>query len=667
MALTKEQIKKFKEAEKEAEDSYDYRSVADEIAEAGDKEWAKKIYEESEEKAEDCSHYSDLAERIIEKLDDKEWGKKVYKKAEGKAKENDDIRALAKSLYKNIGDHKWSDNVYKKAPLTKEEIKEFKAAEKDADDSEDFIRAADEIAEAGDKGWAKKVYEKAEKKSKDCSDLESLAASIHEGLCDEEWTKKIYKKAEGKAEDFSEFNNIAKGIAENLANKEWAKKVYEKAEGKAEDFSEFNNIANAIADNLGDKDWAKKIYVKAEKKAEDSKDMKDLGESILVNLVDTKWVKIILKKAVDKINCANETYDVGYFIENSLGDLNWAKNVYTKVLEYKNTDDHITSRLDIGRVFLETYNDDVNANKVLEDAIQHVGEGYYIDIYYFLLDDLKNINKANKWKDKYFDEMKNDYETYGGGEELFEGDGDDDEGEENNEETSRSTRIYIKTEPAGEICAGKLNDNEVANLRELFIKDSLKDSELVECANGIDNIGHTYGVFTSKDGSDLEDIEFDGGNYHIHSTIEIPNNDGFYVVYTGLSKISAEFHFSPEDGEVFDSSKMKFNVTDVKLDMVSDSLYGELEYSVIDGYLYNGKEIEEASEDIYVDRGIDREVTIIFVKNNEQYVIYNIRNESEEKYCVKQLKKLAASLEKTGDKEWAKSLEEKANELEDDY
>ena len=43
MALTKEPIKEFKEAEEKAEDSYDLRSVADDIADAGDKEWTKKI------------------------------------------------------------------------------------------------------------------------------------------------------------------------------------------------------------------------------------------------------------------------------------------------------------------------------------------------------------------------------------------------------------------------------------------------------------------------------------------------------------------------------------------------------------------------------------------------------------------------------------------------
>ena len=53
MALTKEQIKEFKAAEKEAEDSGDYRNVADELAEAGDKEWAKTVYEKALELAEE--------------------------------------------------------------------------------------------------------------------------------------------------------------------------------------------------------------------------------------------------------------------------------------------------------------------------------------------------------------------------------------------------------------------------------------------------------------------------------------------------------------------------------------------------------------------------------------------------------------------------------------
>ena len=220
--------------------------------------------------------------------------------------------------------------------------------------------------------------------------------------------------------------------------------------------------------------------------------------------------------------------------------------------------------------------------------------------------------------------------------------------------------MYLKSEPAGEICAGKLSDDDVSELRKLFINDdSLKDSGLVQEAYEIRNLGQTYGVFTKKDGSDVRNLEFNEDNYNVHSTIEIPNENGIYIIYIGLSKISNEFHFAPKDGEVFDSSKMTFDVTDVNLDMVTDHMYGELNYSVIDGYLYNDVEIDGSIGDGYVDRGIDKDVSIIFVNNNEKYVIYHVKNESEETYHPKQLKEFATYLEKTGDKEWAKNVYKK--------
>ena len=50
MALTKEQIKEFKAEEKEAEEAYNLIDVANNIAEAGDKDWAKKIYKKAEKR-----------------------------------------------------------------------------------------------------------------------------------------------------------------------------------------------------------------------------------------------------------------------------------------------------------------------------------------------------------------------------------------------------------------------------------------------------------------------------------------------------------------------------------------------------------------------------------------------------------------------------------------
>ena len=51
MALTKEEIKEYKSEEKEAEDCTDFSIIADQLSDAGDKEWAKNLYKKAEEKA----------------------------------------------------------------------------------------------------------------------------------------------------------------------------------------------------------------------------------------------------------------------------------------------------------------------------------------------------------------------------------------------------------------------------------------------------------------------------------------------------------------------------------------------------------------------------------------------------------------------------------------
>ena len=51
MALSKKDIKFFEDEEKEAENSFDFRRVADDLADAGDNKWAKKVYAKAEDKA----------------------------------------------------------------------------------------------------------------------------------------------------------------------------------------------------------------------------------------------------------------------------------------------------------------------------------------------------------------------------------------------------------------------------------------------------------------------------------------------------------------------------------------------------------------------------------------------------------------------------------------
>jgi len=168
MALTKEQIKEFKAAEKEAEGQevrgvifFDLKYVADSMVDAGDKKWAKEIYKKAEGKAQDCSEFMELAESITGYLVDKEWAKKIYKKAEKKAEEIFEINELANSIYEKFND----------------------------------------------KEWVKKIYKEVEKKAETSSEFSDLAYRIEENIGDKDWAKKVCKKTEDKTEGINEDNN----------------------------------------------------------------------------------------------------------------------------------------------------------------------------------------------------------------------------------------------------------------------------------------------------------------------------------------------------------------------------------------------------------------------------------------------------------------------------
>jgi hypothetical protein len=358
MALTKKQIKEFKDDEKDAENWMELRDVANDIADAGDKKWAKKVYKKAEKKSENCYALNGLADSILKNLGDKEWVKKLYKKSEDKAEGNDDLRALAKGIYINLRDLKWSDNLYKKAPLTKEENKEFKEKVKEAEGSYDLRYVADHIADAGDKDWANKVYGKAEKKAEDYSDFRLIADSIHENLGDKEWAEKVYKKAEEKAENFKDLSNFADSIVEKLGDKDWVKKVYKKAEEKlnvhhyidedgyevdstaanatavsTEHSCDFRNLADSICRKLSDKKWTIKLYKKAEEKAADIYDFESLAESIIKNIDDKEWTIKLYKKAEEKAADIDDFESLAESIRGKLGDEKWAKLLDQKALE----------------------------------------------------------------------------------------------------------------------------------------------------------------------------------------------------------------------------------------------------------------------------------------------------------------------------------------------
>ena len=261
-------IKKFTKAEAKAQDACDLKQVADNLAEAGDKQWAKKVYKKAEDKAEDSLDLNWLAYSICVVLDDKDWARELYKKAEDQSESSLDFNWLAYSISETLGDSDWVEKLFQKAESAPENIREL-------------CDLAGSILEIfGDRQWGIKVYKKAEGLAEEYSDFYELAGNIYVKLDDRDWTRKLFEKAEGKAGDCSDFLGLAEHICANLEDKEWAKKVYAKAESLAEDSGDFCELAESLSKQLGDDEWAKQVYLKVESKTKDSLNLKrPIGEA----------------------------------------------------------------------------------------------------------------------------------------------------------------------------------------------------------------------------------------------------------------------------------------------------------------------------------------------------------------------------------------------------
>ena len=243
--------KKFTEAEAKAQDACDLKQVADNLADAGDKQWAEKVYRKTEDKAEDSLDLNWLAYSICVALGDKEWTKKLFQKAESAPENIRELCDLAGSIIETLGDRGWGIKVYQKTEGMAEEYSEF-------------YELADNIyIKLGDKDWAKKLFKKAENKAEDCSDLLSLAERISAKLDDKEWARKVYGKAESLAGDSGDFCELAASLFQNLRDEEWAMRLYKIAESKAQESYEFCWLAESLVENLGDKKWAEQVYKKA--------------------------------------------------------------------------------------------------------------------------------------------------------------------------------------------------------------------------------------------------------------------------------------------------------------------------------------------------------------------------------------------------------------------
>ena len=232
---------KFQTAEANAQDACDLKQVADQLAEAGDGQWAKSVYQKAEERAEDSLDLNWLAYSVALALNDKDWAIKIYKEADARAENSLDLNWLAYSIFETLGD----------------------------------------------KEWAKQLFEKAE--SENIRELCDLAESVSEILEDKEWQLKIYKKAGENAKEYSDFYELADNVFAKLGDGEWASELYHKAEDKAEDYCDLLSLAECFIEKLGDGEGARRLYKKAEINAEDSLDLSVISESLREILGDEEW------------------------------------------------------------------------------------------------------------------------------------------------------------------------------------------------------------------------------------------------------------------------------------------------------------------------------------------------------------------------------------------
>jgi len=191
--------------------------------------------------------------------------------------------------------------------------------------------------------------------------------------------------------------------------------------------------------------------------------------------------------------------------------------------------------------------------------------------------------------------------------------------------------IYIKTEPGGRVAFGKLDKTQ----EELFYKNYSKkediDESLLDLANS-GMIAECEGVINSgKDGEEGNEgiIVFEKDRL-----IEIPkkNNEyeeGVYLTYLHLSKVSIQFEFEIKDKKDFDPKQFKEISVPIKLpNIIEHQLYGHPDFNIVIDYLYKDKSIEEFQSHGYelTDRGYDDQIIFFEVKDGKTKILYSSYN-----------------------------------------
>ena len=211
MKLTKEQIKGFEIREKEANCCDDFESIARELIELGNKEWAIKLFKKAELLDLDNYEIDSLANLIGDDeygLSDKDWARKLYKKAETNAEDAHDLIQLADNIageYSSLNDKEWAIEILHKA------VKELEEST-DSNVPLSLAEVAHSLACFGDEKSGIEIFKKSEEKMDYLGGFLDLARKINddESLGDKKWALKVFNKAKLLVKNSQDYVELAR-------------------------------------------------------------------------------------------------------------------------------------------------------------------------------------------------------------------------------------------------------------------------------------------------------------------------------------------------------------------------------------------------------------------------------------------------------------------------
>lgn len=188
--------------------------------------------------------------------------------------------------------------------------------------------------------------------------------------------------------------------------------------------------------------------------------------------------------------------------------------------------------------------------------------------------------------------------------------------------------IYIKTEPGGKVCFGKMSDHDVELFNKSKINQTLSKDILYKVKRGLAPYKLIEGVINTGANGDHGNeglIEIAQDNF------VLPNSctPGIYVAYFALSKVSIEFQIKNKSQEQYDSRKLVEESVIIDLpSCVRHGTYNDLNFNLVIGYKYDGKQIRNANKGM-VDRGYEESISIFSFCNNEVVPLYEMVDTKE--------------------------------------